>query len=168
MVSCEGLVQIVDQVMPPLSEWDEVKLYVTLPLLAALLTSSHKVWKSLDSATLKTLSSMITYLAEFSISSDPDAQAKSAASVCLFYILFHGSEDDKSDDDTLVIQKLLKEVMSPSLVNSLDCLKGKVSDIQTPRAPSSAMEESEESLHSIFSQVDDTLNFIGLLVSHVL
>ena len=168
MVSCEGLVQIVDQVMPPLSEWDEVKLYVTLPLLAALLTSSNKVWKSLDNATLKTLSSMITYLAEFSISSDPDAQAKSAASACLFYILFHGSEDDESDDDTLVIQKLLEEVVSPSLVNSLDCLKREVSDIQTPRASGSAMEESKESLHSNFSQVDDTLNFIGLLVSHVL
>ena len=107
MVSCEGLVQIVDQVMPPLSEWDEVKLYVTLPLLAALLTSSNKVWNSLDSATLKTLSSMITYLAEFSISSDPDAQAKSAASVCLFYILFHGSEDDKSD--VLIISDILSK-----------------------------------------------------------
>ena len=167
--SCDGLVQFVDQIMPPLSETDEVNLFVALPLLAAAFTSTTKLWETLDSATLKLLSSMVTYLAEFSISSDHNAHSRTAASTCLFSILFHRSEDgDKSEgNDVLVIQKLLQEVVLPTLICSLDSLKTEVSDVLTPRASGSAVEASEESVHSAFSQVEDTLNFVSMLVSNV-
>ena len=167
--SCDGLIQFVDQIMPPLSETDEVNLFVALPLLAAALTSTTKVWETLDSATLKLLSSMVTYLAEFSISSDHNAHSRSAAATCLFSILFHRSEDgdESGGNDVLVIQKLIQEVVLPTLVTSLDSLKTEVSDILTPRASGSVVEASEESIQSAFSQVEDTLNFIGMLVSNV-
>ena len=167
--SCDGLIQFVDQIMPPLSETDEVNLFVALPLLAAALTSTTKVWETLDSATLKLLSSMVTYLAEFSISSDHNAHSRSAAATCLFSILFHRSEDGDGSggSDVLVIPKLLQEVVLPALVSSLDSLKTEVSDVLTPRASGSVVEASEESMHSAFSQVEDTINFISMLVSSV-
>ena len=66
-----------------------------------------------------------------------------------------------------MIQKLLKEVVLPTLFSSLDSLKTEVSDVLTPRASGSVVEASEESIHSAFSQVEDTLNFVSMLVSNV-
>ena len=66
-----------------------------------------------------------------------------------------------------MIQKLIQEVVLPTLVTSLDSLKTEVSDVLTPRASGSIVEASEESVHSAFSQVEDTLNFISMLVSIV-
>ena len=157
--SCGDLVQFVDQILPPLSEWDEVKLYVALPLLAAVLKSSNQVWKSLDSVGLGALRSMITYLAQFSISSDHDAHSRSAAASCLFSILFHSTQDDDCDGEVHLFHQLLEEVYL-ELTDAVTCLK-KVNDTLTKRASSSL-------LHSSLSQVGDTFSFLGLLVSRIL
>jgi len=112
----------------------------------------------------------MTYLAEFSISSEHNDHSRSAAATCLFSILFHRSEepgDGSGGSDVLVIQKLLQEVVLPALVSSLDSLKKEVSDVLTPGASGSVVEASEESVHSAFSQVEDTLNLISMLVSSV-
>jgi len=154
--SCGDLVQFVDQILPPLSEWDEVKLYVALPLLAAVLKSSNQVWRTLDSVALGALRSMITYLAQFSISSDHDAHSRSAAASCLFSVLFHSTQDDDCDGEVHLFHQLLEEVYL-ELTDAVTCLK-KVNDTLTKRASSSL-------LHSSLSQVGDTFSFLGLLGS---
>ena len=160
--SCNNLVEFVDPIMPPLSEWDELKLCVGLPLLAAILNSSSQVYRLLESATLKTLRSMITYLAQFSISSDHDTHSRSAAASCLFSVVFHSNGDDAH-----VIQNLLEKVVSPALTIALDCLLKEVTDAATPRASGCLIETSKQSMQSTFSRVEDALSFLGLLVSHL-
>jgi len=162
--SCGGLAQFVDQILPPLSEWDEVKLCIAFPLLAAVLNSLNESWGTLDSATLKILRSMITDLAQFSISSDHDAHARSAAASCLFSVLYHSGQDDDCDEDVSNFRKLLEDVVHPVLTNAISHLKGEVNDAATSRASSSLL-QTPETLRSSFSQVEDIISFLGLLGS---
>jgi len=165
--SCDDIVKFVDQILPPLSEWDEVKLCVSLPLLAAVIRSSQ-AWRTLDSAILDTLRSMITYLAQFSIASaDHDPHARSAAASCLFSILFHGNVEDDSDGGIDIIQKLLAEVVSPALEDALTCLNNELSDSLTPRVSGSVTDDPEDALLFMFSRVEDTLDLLSVLVSHI-
>ena len=94
--SCDNLVAFVDQILPPLSEIDEVQLYVAFPLLAAVLNGQNDVWKVVSSATGERLQSMTTYLAQFTMSEDHDSFSRSAAASCLFAILIHGGEGGDS------------------------------------------------------------------------
>lgn len=161
--SCGSIVQFVDQILPPLSEWDEVKLYVALPLLAAVLNSSNKAWSGLESDTLATLKSMTTYLAQFSISPEHAAPARSAAASCLFSTLFHSS-DGGGGADAETIQTLLKEVVSPVLTSASNGLSKEVlNDSTTPRASGSAVVETS-TLLSAFSRVNDALSMMSVLV----
>ena len=151
--------QFVDQILPPLSEWDEVKLNVALPLLAATLKSSNQVWSKLESQTSDMLKTMITYLAQFSLSSDHVANSRSAATTCLFAILLNSGEPDE-------IQTLFEEAVASELTNAMSLLKNEVSDGLTPRASGSlTIESSGETLQSTFSRVNDILSFMSVLVS---
>lgn len=162
--SCSGLVQFVDQILPPLSKWDEVKLFVAFPLLAAVLNTPNQEWRKCDRATLGSLQSMITYLAQFSISPDHDARSRSAAASCLFSVLFESSQGGSSGG-VQIFQKLLEEVVCPGTIDSLSCIGKEVSESFTPRTSSSLSETSYESMQSSFSQLEDSLNFMGLLGS---
>jgi hypothetical protein len=148
----------VNQYLPPLSEWDEVKLYVVLPLLAAALRNSSLDWKKLDSATLSTLVSMVKDLAQFIASSDHVAHSRSAAASCLFSILVNTIEDcgidDNCDKDT--ISNLLVEVVSPVLVKAASGINEEVGDSPTPR----------QSLRSAFCKFEEALDLMGVLVSY--
>lgn len=139
-------------------------LYVTLPLLGAALKRSNKDSKKLESATSATLMSMVEDLALFSIRSDHHVHSRSAAASCLFSVLFQSSEDNESC--AYIIQKLMEEVVSPVLTNALSCLEKEVSESPTPRA-SGGVEVSSKSLSSVFSKVEDTLNFMCVLVSRL-
>ena len=86
-----------DQILPPLSELDEVKLYVAFPLLAAVLNGQKDIWKIVSPAAGERLLSMTTYLAQFSMSSDHDSFSRSAAASCLFAILKH--EDEGGEEE---------------------------------------------------------------------
>lgn len=159
--------QLVDQILPPISKWDEVKLCVALPLLEAVLNSANRARKTYDSATLDTLRSMITYLAQFSISSDHDARSRSAAASCLFSVLFYSTrQGDECNGDVEIFRKVLEEVVRQTLTHGMTCLEKDLNDI-TPRASGSIVETSFVDVRSSFSRVEDALNFLGLLVSHL-
>lgn len=110
-----------DQILPPLSELDEVKLYVAFPLLAAVLNGQKDIWKNVSPATGERLLSMTTYLAQFSISADHDSFSRSAAASCLFAILIHGDKDGSAGDDN--IKTLLDKVVYPAVTESVACLQ---------------------------------------------
>ncbi len=158
LVSCVGLVQFVNQVLPPLSEWDEVKLYVVLPLLASVIRNPSFAWNMLENATSSILMSMVHDLAQFIVSPDHVAHSRSAAASCLFSILVNRSEDSGNDvqtDDDHTIRNLLVEVVSPVLAKAVSRLKKEVGDSPTP----------EKSLHSAFCNVEEALDLMGVLVS---
>jgi hypothetical protein len=163
ITSCGSLAKFVDKILPPLSEPDEVSLYITLPLLDASLKRSRQDSKKLESVTSATLMSMVEELALFSIRSDHHVHSRSSAASCLFSILFKSSEDN--DIDVIrVLQKLLREVVFPELSTALRCLARAVNELPTPRAPG-GVELPGKSLPSIFSKVDDTLSLMSVLVS---
>ncbi|KAL7545756.1 hypothetical protein ACHAWF_009108 [Thalassiosira exigua] len=153
--SCGSLVQFVGQILPPLSKWDEVKLSVAFPLLAAVLRAPNERGRVYESSTLETLRSLIPYLAEFSMSSDYDAGTRSAAASCLFSVLFF-SEETKCDAQ--VIQTLLKEVVRPVACDAVSSLK-EMKDITLQRF------ESQNYFLTSFTRLQDALNFMSLLVS---
>ena len=118
--ACDSLVRTIDQILPPLSEWDEVKLCVSLPLLAAALGGSGEEWKAEDrssdvsvnsSITVAAAMGMVPYLAQFCLGSDHDARARSAAASCLYLILLYGDKKNES------IPKLIESTVSPALVD---------------------------------------------------
>ncbi len=148
-----------DQILPPLSEWDEVKLCITFPLMTSILNSSNDVWNMLNDVTIEGLTSMVTYLAEFSISSDHETRSRSAAASSLFSILIHCKEDEGCNS----IQALLENIVCSDLVDAASSLTQDLTAILTPRASCVPLESSAR-LPS-FSRVEDTLNFVGLLVS---
>lgn len=147
IASCSSLVQFVNQVLPPLSEWDEMKLFLVLPLLAAVLRNHSLDWRTLDSATSSTLMSMVQDLTQFIANSDHVAHSRSAAASCLFSIL----ENDSNDDREHSIRSLLVKAVSPMLEKAIRCLN-------TENA-------SRVSLHRAFCQIKDTIDLMGVLVS---
>ncbi|KAL3775267.1 hypothetical protein ACHAW5_010905 [Stephanodiscus triporus] len=162
LASCDSLARFVNKILPPLSECDEVGLYVSLPLLGAALKRPNKDPKKLECATSATLMSMVDDLALFSIRSDHHVHSRSAAASCLFSVLFQSSEDKECC--ACVIQKLIEEVVCPVLANALSCLEKEISESPTPRA-SGGVEVSSKSLSSVFSKVEDTLSFMSVLGS---
>jgi hypothetical protein len=148
----------VNQVLPPLSEWDEVKLYVVLPLLAAVIRNPGLQWKTLENDTPSTLMSMVQDLARFIASPDHVAHSRSAAASCLFSIIVNNSEVDESDDnndDKRTIPKLLVDVISPVLAKAITGLNKEVGDSLAPREP----------LHTAFRKFEECLGLMSVLVS---
>jgi hypothetical protein len=153
-LSSDNLVAFVDQILPPLSELDEVKLYVAFPLLAAVLNGQNDVWKVASPATVQRLQSMTTYIAQFTISADHDSFSRSAAASCLFAILIHGdSENDSSGEN---IKNVLDRVVYPAVTESVASLQ------QTfDGAPGFRVAPD----HACIANVEAALNFMALLGS---
>lgn len=152
--SCDNLVASVDQVLPPLSEQDEVKLYVTFPLLAALLNGQNDVWTVMNSTTALRLQAMTTYLAQFSISTDHDCHSRSAAASCLFAILTHGN--DATDSDPGSIRNLLETVCFPAITDAAAKMQQNFDRASTGNT---------EFDPTCFTNVDAVLDFMALLGS---
>lgn len=152
---------------PPLAR-SLVCASVSLPLLAAVLTSSNQVWTRLDSATKEGLKSMCPYIVQFCISTDHDAISRSAASSCLFSILFHNTsdEDRDGDDDEYAgtIQTLMTQELFPALDDSMVLWRKDLSDEQRSRASGGLPDKSGVAQLSNLSRVQDILNFISVLV----
>jgi hypothetical protein len=100
-------------VLPPLSEVDEVKLCVALPLLAAALGSSDNASNDVsnDLSVNESLATMTPYLVEYALSPAYDNQARSAAVSCLFSIIFH-YQPSRSE---CLAQTIMKENLAPVL-----------------------------------------------------
>ncbi|KAK1743164.1 DNA repair/transcription protein MET18/MMS19-like protein [Skeletonema marinoi] len=150
--SCDNLVAFVDQILPPLSELDEVKLYVAFPLLAAVLNGQNDVWKVVSPSTGEQLQSMTTYLAQFSMSEDHDSFSRSAAASCLFAILIHGGEGVDPGGEN--IKNLLDRVVYPAVTESVACLQ------QTFDGASGVTAATD---HACTANVEAALNFMALL-----
>lgn len=148
------------QILPPLSEWDEVKLCVSFPLLAALLGSSSTVLKTFDHETTDNLNSMTPYLAQFCIGSDYDSFSRSAAASCLFSILLQNTDDADS-----CVKLLMNDVVLSALVDSIDVLRNDLVDVLTPKAAGGLPQSSNYSSFTGFSRVEGQLNFMGMMVS---
>ena len=153
VASCDSLTSFVTNILPPLSDDDEVSLYVSLPLLAAVLKRSNKDLNMLEEGTSTILMSMVEDLALFSIRSDHHAHTRSAAASCLFSILFQSSEDNETKCARL-IEKLMKEVISPALTTAL---------IRLGKEFSETSKGDNKVQASVFSQVEDTLSFMSVL-----
>ncbi|KAL7473497.1 hypothetical protein ACHAXS_013925 [Conticribra weissflogii] len=157
--SLRTLVNSVGQVIPPLSEWDEVKLSVCLPLLAAVLGCCDRAWSKLDATTVDGLKSMIPYLAQFCMNPDHGLYARSSASSCLFSTIFHYSNEERCDDDGFaVVHNLLDNDVFPALEEAIESLKADMSDDATK-------EKSSFLFVSSFSRIEDILNFMSVLGS---
>ncbi len=150
-----------NQYLPPLSEWDEVKLFVALPLLSTALRNSSLDWEKLENTTMSTLISMVKDLAQFIVSSDHLAHSRSAAASCLFSILVKASDDNNDDEQT--IRYLLEEVVSPVLVKALDYMNNEVCE-NLPRRAKNNAEESGDSLNSAFSKFEEALGLLSVVV----
>lgn len=158
ITSFSSLVQFVNQVLPPLSEWDEMKLFVMLPLLAVVIRNRSLDWRNLESATSSTLMSMVQDLTQFIASSDHVAHSRSAAASCLFSILVNTSESNENDnnnDRRHSIRRLLVKAVSPMLEKAISSLTTEVGDYAA----------SSMSLHKAFNQIKDTIDLMGILVS---
>lgn len=143
-----------DQILPPLSELDEVKLYVAFPLLAGVLNGQNDVWKVVSSATVERLQSMTTYLAQFTISADHDSFSRSAAASCLFAILIHG--DGAIDSSGENIKNLLHRVVYPAVTES-------VASLQQTFEGATGLTVAPD--HACIANVEAALNFMALLGS---
>ena len=154
IASCDSLTSFVTNILPPLSDDDEISLYVSLPLLAAVLKRSNKDFNMLEEGTSTILMSLVEDLALFSIRSDHHVHTRSAAASCLFSILFQSSEDNETNCARL-IEKLMKEVVAPALTTALIRLNKVFSETSTTGGVGAHA--------SVFSQVEDTLSFMGVL-----
>ena len=148
-MSCDEVVAFVDQILPPLSELDEVKLYIALPLLSAALNGQKDAWEVISPATIERLLSMTTSLAQFSISGDHDPPSRSAAAACLFAILAHDSTGDS-------IRHLLGSVVYPTVKESVARLKQHVGKMP---------EASDVCQSSYTANVEAALNLMALVGS---
>ena len=158
IASCDSLISFVTNILPPLSDDDEVSLYVSLPLLAAVLKRSNKDLNKLEDGTSTILMSMVEDLALFCIRSDHHAHTRSAAASCLFSILFQSLEENETKCARL-IEKLMKEVVSSALTTALIRLNKEFSETST----TGGVGAHAKSQSLVFSQVEDTLSFMSLL-----
>jgi len=106
-----NVVSLVSQVLPPLSEYDNTKLCVLLPIMSTIL--ADKV--ILEKETLDSLRIITPYLIDYSIGKDHNNTVRSAACSCIFSII----AKQLKNDSTCPGLKLLKDIICPSIVRVL-------------------------------------------------
>lgn len=102
-----GIVESIEKVLPPLSRWDEAKLSVTFPLLAAILSHSDAVREKIKDVPL-----MTRQLAEFISNPDHGCRVRSSASACMFSIALHFEGEN-----------ILQDIIGGSLIDFLQILQ---------------------------------------------
>ena len=110
----ERFVSSVSKVLPPLSQKDNIRLSVTLPIIAAILGNPQMRSKvdEMDASLLKQLAEMASPIADYALCSEWDPKARSAASSCLFQILLYYQQDKTK----CISSSVLKESISPSVI----------------------------------------------------
>ena len=109
----ERFVSSVSKVLPPLSQKDNIRLSVTLPIIAAILGNPQMRSKvdEMGASLLKQLEDMASPIADYALCSEWDPKARSAASSCLFQILLYYQKDKTK----CISSSVLKESISPSV-----------------------------------------------------
>lgn len=143
VLSFGSLMPLLNQVLPPLSRWDEAKLCVISPLLASILSSSEDIEGLLKEIPPKVLETTVRQLAEFAISSQHEKHSRASAASCLFSIFLH------SDSDSLSIPQIMSESLYNSLIESIKIL------------------QSGEKNLTVFTNLEDIFNLIGHWVRQV-
>uniref|UniRef100_A0A7S1YT85 MMS19 nucleotide excision repair protein n=1 Tax=Ditylum brightwellii TaxID=49249 RepID=A0A7S1YT85_9STRA len=142
-----SIIQFVSQVIPPLTEWDELKLCTALPILATALQHNHPKNESLKE--------IITSLAEYAISTDHDCvEAKSAAASIVFSVMLHHQENG---DNECIGRLLLRDVISPAVAqnrNMNQALLGKEEE-----------KENMDELQSFINAFEGAMNLLALVGS---
>ncbi|KAL3805021.1 hypothetical protein HJC23_003249 [Cyclotella cryptica] len=158
VLSFDGLAKLVEQVLPPLSRWDEVKLCVCLPLVASILSDSE-FGRKRNVGLLTTVNSMIRHLAEFVMRSDHESRSRSAAASCLFSIFIN------FDDGSLTSQEIIEGVIFEALVGSLQMLGA---DTLMPPVPTSndiLVSSNGCAIDTHFFRVENIFSFMSVLGS---
>lgn len=124
-LSFVGIVQLLDQSLPPLSKWDENKLCVVSSLVAATLTNSKDIKGQLNEVPSKALKTLIRQLSEFVIGSQHEKQSRASAATCLFLMVVHA---DLDEDSSTILQATLDEIYT-SLVDSLRTLQADATNL---------------------------------------
>lgn len=131
------IVDLLNQLLPPLSQWDEAKLCVIAPLLAAILSNAQDIRGLLSDISSEVLKTMIGQLSEFIISSKHEMKSRASAASCLFSIFLD------ADVEGLAVSEMIGDTVSKSLVESLNILCSDGKNI------------------SAYGRVHDIFNFIG-------
>ena len=85
------IIAFTGQVLPPLTDWDNAKLSVILPLLSTVLFS-NKIDSKSDTTSLEL---MCPYLVDYSLDKDNDSPSRCAAASCVFSIVSNYDFDKK-------------------------------------------------------------------------
>ena len=141
--SFRNVFDLLNQALPPLSRWDEIKICVVSSLLAAILSNSDNAKGLLVNISPDELESIIRQLSEFAISSQYEKQARASAASSLCLLFLHAEYDFESLP--------MSQIVCDSLYGPLfECLKTLQSDAKNPSA---------------FAQVEEIFSFLGFWVS---
>jgi len=103
------IISFAGQLLPPLSNWDCVKLCVVLPILSIILDNNQVEGYEVLSESLVT---MAPHLAEFALNRDQDNSARAAAASCMFSI---GAKFQANNNVCLCLH-LLRNTICPQIV----------------------------------------------------
>ena len=101
-----SIIRYTSQVMPPLSDWDNAKLSIILPVLSVMLFS-NEIDSNSDKASLEL---MCSYLVEYSLDKDNHSTPRRAAASCVFSIV---SKYDASKQNCLGMLLCKNNICSP-------------------------------------------------------
>lgn len=139
--SLKALFDYMDQILPPLSDWQTVQLSICLPLFSEALKNDD-----LSDEMKSRLIEMMVPLTEFSLGSKNYARARSDAALCLFLIV---SRHQAVQSQGCLSTKAFRETIFPEIQTRLQVL-------QDPHG--SLNSESADAFK-------DALNLASLLVS---
>ena len=130
------IIAFTGQLLPPLTDWDNAKLSVMLPLLSTVLFS-NKINSTSDTTSLEL---MCPYLVDYSLDKDNDSPSRCAAASCVFSIVSHYDCDKK------------------------DCLGMSLSKNNVCSPLSAQIVDDNHKIVISDDVVQDSLNFLALLV----
>ncbi len=108
----QALLSFTAQVLPPLSDWDNIKLCVVLPILSIILTSESTIGK-------KTSHFLATSLTEFVLTRYHHSTARIAAASCIFCIIVKQPQEESNCIDL----KVLVDMISPLVTAKMKALE---------------------------------------------
>ena len=109
----EKIVSMVVDLLPALSEWDNARLYIILPILSIILSGDGNV----DD---KQITPLISSLIEFTLARENDAATRVAAGHCIFSIILNHAGD--KEITKAIVENVLSNTLSPSIFVKLQYL----------------------------------------------
>lgn len=115
-----SIVQFVSPILPPLSQLDNVKVTITLPILSTALQSigdlmSQPTYRNESDETVETicdeLKDMTRALCDFTLSRENDSLIRSAAATIIYFTV-HRSQEGAS-----LASQVLESSIAPTLIN---------------------------------------------------